>query len=186
MRIVPRAIVKGVTAASVCLVVVLASPSRADVITDWNQTAIAAMKAANVAGNPWSRNMAMVHVAMSDAVNSVQNKYAIYAPGGAPASSASAEAAAAAAARTVLLQQVPAQKVLIEQAFEASTKDIPDGAAKKDGIAIGEKCGAAIIADRRARRRAASGACGGSSGSSRRTRAPPRPTSPARRRSPCP
>ena len=148
MRIVPRAIVKGVTAASVCLVVVLASPSRADVITDWNQTAIAAMKAANIAGNPWSRNMAMVHVAMSDAVNSVQNKYAIYAPGGAPASSASAEAAAAAAARTVLLQQVPAQKALIDQAFEASTKDIPDGAAKKDGIAIGEKCGAAIMADR--------------------------------------
>ena len=90
MRIVPRAIVKGVTAASVCFVVVLASPSRADVITDWNQTAIAAMKAANVAGNPWSRNMAMVHVAMSDAVNSVQNKYAIYAVGGAPAPSASA------------------------------------------------------------------------------------------------
>ena len=148
MRIVPRAIVKGVTAASVCLVVVLASPSRADVITDWNQTAIAAMKAANIAGNPWSRNMAMVHVAMSDEVNSVQNKYAIYAAGGALAPSASAEAAAAAAARTVLLQQVPAQKVLIEQAFEASTKDIPDGAAKKDGIAIGEKCGVAITADR--------------------------------------
>src|SRR6187397_3588057 len=148
MSIMPRAIVKGVTAASMCLVMGLAAPARADVVTDWNQTAIAAMKAANVAGNPWSRNMAMVHVAMSDAVNSVQNKYAIYASGGAPAPSASAEAAAAAAARTVLLQQVPAQKVLIEQAFEASTKDIPDGAAKKDGIAIGEKCGAAIIADR--------------------------------------
>ena len=52
MRIVPRAIVKGVTAASVASSVVLASPSRADVITDWNQTAIAAMKAANIAGNP--------------------------------------------------------------------------------------------------------------------------------------
>ena len=37
---------------------------------------------------------------------------------------------------------------MIDQAFEASTKDIPDGAAKKDGIAIGEKCGAAIMADR--------------------------------------
>ena len=33
---------------------------------------------------------------------------------------------------------------MIEQAFEASTKDIPDGAAKKDGIAIGEKCAAAV------------------------------------------
>ena len=35
------------------------------------------MKAANFGGNPWSRNMAMVHVAMSDAVNSVQNSYAL-------------------------------------------------------------------------------------------------------------
>jgi hypothetical protein len=61
---------------------------------------------------------------------------------------ASVEAAAAAAARGVLLQQVPGQKALIEQAFEASTKAIPDGTAKKDGIAIGEKCAAAIIADR--------------------------------------
>ena len=37
---------------------------------------------------------------------------------------------------------------MIEQAFEASTKSFPDSAAKKDGIAIGEKCAAAVIADR--------------------------------------
>ena len=64
--------------------------------------------------------------------------------------SASAEAAAAGAAQRVLLQQVPGQKALIEQAFEESTKDIPDGPAKKDGITIGEKCAAAILADRAA------------------------------------
>src|SRR4030095_2295059 len=119
MRIVPRAIVKGVTAASVCFVVALASPSTADVITDWNQTAIAAMKAASVGGNPWSRNMAMVHVAMSDAVNSVHNKYAIYATGGAPAPSASAEAAAAAAARTRPLQQAPPTNGPMQTALQA-------------------------------------------------------------------
>jgi hypothetical protein len=146
--IVPRAIVKTMASVNVCLVLVLTSPARADVIMDWNQTAIAAMKLANVAGNPWSRNMAMMHVAMSDAVNSVQNKYVLYAAGGTPLPAASAEAAAASAARTILLKQVPTQKALIEQAFEVSTKDIPDGAAKKDGIAIGERCGTAIIADR--------------------------------------
>ena len=69
-------------------------------------------------------------------------------PCGTPAPGASAEAGAAAAARRVLLHQVPGQKVLIEQAFEASMKAIPDGAAKKDGIAIGESCAAAVIADR--------------------------------------
>lgn len=148
MRISSLAIAKGIAAATVCLFAGLASPASADVITDWNQAAIAAMKAANVIGNPWTRNMAMMHVAMSDAVNSVQNKYAIYAPGGMRAPEASAEAAAAAAARSVLLQQLPAQKALVEQAFATLTRDIPDGAAKKEGVAIGEKCAAAILADR--------------------------------------
>jgi len=45
-----------------------ATLARADVITDWNQTAIEVMKVANVAGNPWTRSMAMVNVAMSNAV----------------------------------------------------------------------------------------------------------------------
>jgi hypothetical protein len=133
---------------SICVGLALASPARADVITDWNQTAIAAMKAANIAGNPWTRNMAMMHVAMSDAVNSVQNKYATHAPTGLTNPNASAEAAAVSAARSVLLQQLPAQKAMIEQAFEATIKAIPDGASRKDGIAIGEKCAAAVLADR--------------------------------------
>ena len=46
--------------------------ARADVITDWNNTAMDVMKAVNVAGNPWTRSMALVNVSMSDAVNSVQ------------------------------------------------------------------------------------------------------------------
>jgi uncharacterized protein (DUF1330 family) len=46
-------------------------PSRADVITDWNQAAMDVMKAVNVAGNPWTRTLAIMHVAMSDAVNAV-------------------------------------------------------------------------------------------------------------------
>ena len=148
MRTLSFAIAKAIAAAITYVSLALISPASADVVTDWNQTAIGAMKIANVAGNPWSRNMAMMHVAMSDAVNSVQGKYAIYAPSCPPAPSASAEAAAAAAARTVLLQQLPGQKTLIDQAFEASIKDIPDDAARKEGIAIGEKCGTAIIADR--------------------------------------
>ena len=126
---------------SLCLVLVsaFAPPAAADVITDWNHTAVAVMKAANTGGNPSTRNLALMHVAMSDAVNSVQNRFAIYAAGGASAPGASPEAAAAAAARSILLQQLPGQKAAIEQAFEASIKTIPDGAAKKDGIAIGEQ-----------------------------------------------
>ena len=62
------------------LVTALAQPASADVITDWNRMAVAVMMAANTGGNPSARNMGMMHVAMSDAVNSVQNRFAIYAP----------------------------------------------------------------------------------------------------------
>ena len=50
---------------------------------------------------------------------------------------ASAEAAAATATRQILLQQAPGQKALIDRAY-AETKAVPDGAAKTDGVAIGE------------------------------------------------
>jgi hypothetical protein len=130
------------------LMIALASPASADVITDWNLTAIAVMKAANTGNNPWSRNMAMVHVAMSDAVNSVQGRYASHVSPGPVTPGASAEAAASAAARQILLQQVPNQKALIDQAYAETTKAIPDGAAKSEGVAIGERCAAAVLADR--------------------------------------
>ena len=98
------------------LATVLAQPAAADVITDWNQTAIAVMNNARTVLNPQARNLAMMHVAMSDAVNAVQNKYSMYAAAGASAPGA------AAAAKSILLQQLPGQKAAIEQAFEASLK----------------------------------------------------------------
>ena len=51
--------------------------------------------------------MAMVHVAMSDAVNSVQGRYARYVATGDLSRDALAEAAAASAARQILLQLYP-------------------------------------------------------------------------------
>lgn len=130
------------------LATVIARPAAADVITDWNQTAVAVLNNARTVLNPQARNLALMHVAMSDAVNAVQSKYGLYAAGGPSAPGASAEAAASAAARSVLLQQLPGQKVAIEQAFEASMKALPDGPARKEGVAIGEKCAAAVLADR--------------------------------------
>src|SRR5712671_5381196 len=120
----------------------------ADVITDWNQTAIAVMKAANVAGNPWTRSMAMMHVAMSDAVNTVQGRYARFTATGPAAPKASAETAASAAAREMLLRLYPAQKAKIDEAYALSLKSVPEGAARNDGIALGEQVAAAVFADR--------------------------------------
>ncbi len=60
------------------LVIALAAtttPAMADAVMDWNQTSMDVLKAANVLGLPWTRSMAMVHVAIADAVNTIQDRY---------------------------------------------------------------------------------------------------------------
>jgi len=121
---------------------------RADVITDWNNTAMDVMKAVNVAGNPWTRSMALVNVSMSDAVNSVQNRYSRYMAELPSDPNASAEAAAAAAAREILMRQYPGQKERIDAAFAETMKTIPDNPARVAGIDLGEKVAGAIFAER--------------------------------------
>lgn len=121
---------------------------RADVITDWNQTALDVMKAVNVGGNPWTRSLAMVHVSMSDSVNAVQERYARFTPDIPTSPDASAEAAAAAAAREILMRQYPGQKARIDAAFAAMLESVPDSPARAAGIALGEKVAATVFADR--------------------------------------
>jgi hypothetical protein len=125
-----------------------ATPSSADVIADWNQAAMDVMKAVNVTGNPWTRTLAMMHVSMSDAVNAVHNRYARFTPDIPAAQNASAEAAAASAAREILMRQYPGQKARIDAAFTAMLESVPETPARAVGIALGEKVGAAVFADR--------------------------------------
>jgi hypothetical protein len=89
-----------------------------------------------------------VHVAMSDAINTVQNRYARVVATLPAAPGASAEAAAAAAARQILTQIYPEQKAKIEEAYAASLKAIPAGPAKIDGIKLGVEVADAVLADR--------------------------------------
>ncbi len=125
----------------------LVAPARADVVTDWNIIANDLMSAANVGNNPRLRNLAMMHVAMSDAVNTVQNRYARVVATIPAVPGASPEAAASAAARKILAELYPNQKAKIDEAFAASLKNIPDGAARTDGIALGERVAAAVQAE---------------------------------------
>jgi hypothetical protein len=125
-----------------------AATAHADVVTDWNQIAIDVLKAANITTSPWSRSMAMVHVAMADAINTVQGRYATYTAKLPAAPSASADAAAVSAARHILIQLVPAQRAKIDEAYADSLARLPDGAAKNDGIALGERVAALVQADR--------------------------------------
>jgi hypothetical protein len=125
----------------------LAAPARADVVTDWNVIANA-LVAKDVGNNPKLRTLAMVHVAMSDAINTVQNRYTRVVATLPATPGASAEAAAATAARQILIQIYPEQKAKIEEAYAESLKAIPDGPARTEGIKLGMAVAEAVQADR--------------------------------------
>lgn len=119
--------------------------ARADVITDWNQTACEAVAKVGP-GAPGHRLLAVVQLAVFEAVNSIEPRYAPWFPRMAAPPGASVEAAVAAANRATLVALVPAEKAAIESAYQAALKTLPDGAAKADGIAIGEKAAAQVLA----------------------------------------
>jgi hypothetical protein len=130
------------------LIAIAVAPAHADVVTDWNAASFEVMNAANVGGAPGARAMAIVHVAMADAVNAVQNRYTRYAHKGALQPSASAEVAASSAARSALLTLFPAQRARIDAAYAATTAGVADGPAKEAGVKVGEEAAAAVLADR--------------------------------------
>src|ERR671910_2948402 len=96
-------------------IAVATGSAHADTVMDWNQTAIEVMKVAKVSANPWSRTLAMMHVAMSDAINSVQGRYTRSVATVPVLPGASADAAAAAAAQQILLQLFPNQRAIISE-----------------------------------------------------------------------
>src|ERR1700752_4902082 len=110
-RLPAAALLPGIVVAALSV-----APARADVVTDWNVTANAVMTDENVGNNPRARTLAMVHVAMSDAINWVQPPSAPFTATIPAVPGASPEAAASAAARQVLLQLYPKQKEKIEAA----------------------------------------------------------------------
>jgi hypothetical protein len=56
----------------------LVPPASADVIADWNENAVSYGVLHNIGPPPAERIIAMTHVAMFDAVNSIERKYRPY------------------------------------------------------------------------------------------------------------
>ena len=119
--------------------------AQADVITDWNDKACKIVASAG-AGAPGHRMMAVVQVSVFEAVNSIEPRYAPYMQKVAAPKGASVDAAVAAANRTALLELMPGEKAAIEAAYQSAMSSIPDGQSKTDGVAVGEKAAAMILA----------------------------------------
>ncbi|MFN7965923.1 MAG: vanadium-dependent haloperoxidase [Acidobacteriota bacterium] len=122
------------------------SMARADVVTDWNIKAGEAVTEAKLLAPPANGVMAIMHAAIYEAANAITKRYP---PSGLPleaAPGASVDAAVAAASHVTLSKLLPAQQVSIEATYNAALQKIADGAARADGVAVGEKAAIAVLA----------------------------------------
>jgi hypothetical protein len=122
----------------------LAVPAVANVITDWDAKAVAVAAPAPLG----QRELAMVHVAMFDAVNSIERRYRPYLVQLTAQKTTSQEAAAAAAAATVLIGLHPEAAEELKAALATYLATIADGEAKSDGIKLGEAVAAKVLQSR--------------------------------------
>ena len=120
----------------------------ADVITDWNERAVTSGYTARVTPGVSARNIAMVHIAMFEALNSIEPRYTPYRTRLATESSASREAVAASAAHYVLVRAYPDQAKELDKALDASLAAVPDGPNKTEGMRLGEQAARVILLER--------------------------------------
>ena len=86
------------------------------------------------------------HIGIYDAVITITGGYEPFAYRAARRPNASVEAAVAAAGRALIAKLIPAQASVGDAAYEAALAAVPDGAAKTEGIAVGEAAAAAALA----------------------------------------
>jgi hypothetical protein len=132
--------------ASAVAVFLLVPQARADVVTEWNAKAEAIGIEKQILPAFNARQMAMLQVAVFEAVNAIERRYAPYQLNLTAERSVSKEAAAAAAAHGVLLVFHPERQAALDSALTASLAAIPDGDPKAKGVELGRKAAAEIIA----------------------------------------
>ena len=108
----------------------------ADEVMDWN--ALASTVLSGAAPSVESRVMATMHIAMHDAINSIEPRYRPYGFSIPVHMRASQDAAAASAARDVLVAMVPAHRPDFDAALASSLAKIAEGRSKRDGIGAGK------------------------------------------------
>jgi PAP2 superfamily len=131
------------------LALLLTAPMTAatgNVITDWDEKAVSIVQTGTVPPPPTSfRTMAILHVAMFDAVNSIEPRYKPYKVRLSATPDTSKEAAAAAAAGAVLVKLVPDAAAEMQSTLTSYLATLPDSEAKSKGIELGQEVAAKIL-----------------------------------------
>jgi hypothetical protein len=133
-----------------------------DPVSYWNTIAIQTIIKSGQGPVPASRSLAIVQIAIHDALNTIDTRYERYAFGGNTLNGASANAAIATAAEDALIGaigvgqlpfpgfgtpalQTAALKDLHDTYVTPFLAGIPDGLSKADGVAIGRAAAQAIV-----------------------------------------
>lgn len=119
----------------------------ADPVLTWNRTALEAIKLDASTPPVASRNLAIVSLAMFDAVNAIEDTPAFAAKFTAVAGT-SPEAAVAAAAHRALSYLYPAQQAILDAQLATSLSTVPDGTGENNGVTLGNQIADAILAQR--------------------------------------
>jgi hypothetical protein len=137
---------------ALALVVVHATPAVAQVnqVLEWNQIFIDTLIATNTANSSSQRLGAIVHTAIFDAYNGIEQRYTpIYVDSSAP-NGASRRAAVIAAAHTVLVALFPSRQSVLDASYAASLAALSDdgedgGRSRERGIAWGTQVAQAVL-----------------------------------------
>src|SRR5438093_12129068 len=119
-------------------VVSAGTSASADVVTDWNDAALNAIRTGRTPPPRASRALAILHVSIYDAINGIDRRYETYRVPSAVPASASRQAAASAAAHKALVALFPAGASDFDKLHAAILGAIADSPQKRSGIAWGE------------------------------------------------
>src|SRR5437867_12337789 len=122
--------------------------AHADVVTEWNNAALDAIRAGHTPPPIASRSLAILHVSIYDAVNGIDRTHEPYLVQSEVPASASREAAASAAAHDALVSLFPASASSFDALHATILATILDGPQKVAGIVWGEFVANQILAAR--------------------------------------
>lgn len=123
-----------------------------DPVVKWNNVALDAVKFDHTHGNAeqggptrTARVLAMVQVAVYDAVNAIDRMGASYVADVPASTNASLDVAVAAAAHDTLAALYSNQRALFDQALAEVLAATPDGPAETEGLAVGQQAAQAVL-----------------------------------------
>ncbi len=129
----------------IALILMRASSSWGNVALDWNAVMMAAVRLDNSGPTLSSRNLAILHVAIYDAVNSVVRTHQPYAYLVGAAGDASAEAAAAGAGYAVMKALYPGLNARSDEVFESWRSRVSDTGPIWEGMAVGAEVARLVL-----------------------------------------